>query len=492
MELSARWGLLREGHMTDRIPRGVLIGGAILAAFFLVFIAYTQPGYFNNVTYLAGFLFLELTLAAICMYRRVFFPLILLAFLFAGSNVGLASVWTRGRWLLLALGAVVGCMIILKTRCCRFGVFHAFAMFAVLAALVSATVSRYPSFALLKVLSLLLLFVYCGTGARLAVLGREDHFFTGLLTGCEVLIGTIAALQFFGAEPMGNPNSLGAVMGVVGAPILLWGMLLEGDRGVRLRRLALFAVCMYLVVQSQARAAMIAAFVSCGIMCLVLRKHKLLAQSCGFALILIATAAIVRPEIFSNTVASLTSSILYKGHDPGVGVFSSRESPWQTAIDSIRDHFWFGTGFGTADKGPGQGDTEQLGNFASNSAFKTENGSSYLSIAAWVGVAGVLPFFLLVLMVASNVIRTLVWMFKTGNSSHPAIPLAIVMVAGLLHAAFEDWLFAPGYYLCVFFWSAAFVLVDTAPSFSGPSLAWTPEQCSGGPGLPPINDAFVH
>jgi hypothetical protein len=28
---------------------------------------------------------------------------------------------------------------------------------------------------------------------------------------------------------------------------------------------------------------------------------------------------------------------------------------------------------------------------------------------------------------------------------------------------FEDWLFAPGYYLCVFFWSLAFVLVDVAP-----------------------------
>ena len=37
----------------------------------------------------------------------------------------------------------------------------------------------------------------------------------------------------------------------------------------------------------------------------------------------------------------------------------------------------------------------------------------------------------------------------------------MVMVAGLLHAGFEDWLFAPGYYLCVFFWSMAFVFVDS-------------------------------
>jgi len=145
-------------------------------------------------------------------------------------------------------------------------------------------------------------------------------------------------------------------------------------------------------------------------------------------------------------------------------------------MDSIHDHLWFGTGFGTADKG--QGDTEQLGTFASSSAVKAENGSSYLSIAAWVGVAGVLPFLLLLLMVVSNVIRTLVWMFKTGNSSHPAIPLAMVMVAGLLHAAFEDWLFAPGYYLCVFFWSAAFVLADTAPIFSGRGVSLDTQNSS--------------
>jgi O-antigen ligase len=465
LQLPARWGPLLEGRMTDRIARIVLVGPAILAAFFLVFLAYSRPWYFGNVTYLGGLLFLEFTFVAICMYRRVFFPLVLLAFLFAGSNGGFASIWTSARWVILGLGALVGCVIILRARRYRFGVFHLFAMFAVLAALLSATASRYPSFVLLKALSLLLLFVYCGTGARLAVAGREHRFFAGLLTGCEVLVGILAVLQFSGAEPLGNPNSLGAVMGVVGAPILLWGMMLEDNKAVRLRRLALFAVSMYIVVQSQARAAMIAAFVSCGIMCLVLRKQKLLAQGSGVVLILIATAAIVQPEAFSNTVSSLTSAVLYKGHDPGLGMLSSRESPWQTAMDSIRDHFWFGTGFGTADKG--QGDTEQLGTFASSSAVKAENGSSYLSIAAWVGVAGVLPFLLLLLMVVSNVIRTLVWMFKTGNSSHPAIPLAMVMVAGLLHAAFEDWLFAPGYYLCVFFWSAAFVLADTAPIFSG-------------------------
>jgi hypothetical protein len=50
----------------------------------------------------------------------------------------------------------------------------------------------------------------------------------------------------------------------------------------------------------------------------------------------------------------------------------------------------------------------------------------------------------------------------------------MVLAAGLVHAAFEDWLFAVGYYLCVFFWAFAFILIDLtarpASAFAPPSL----------------------
>jgi hypothetical protein len=42
----------------------------------------------------------------------------------------------------------------------------------------------------------------------------------------------------------------------------------------------------------------------------------------------------------------------------------------------------------------------------------------------------------------------------------PAIPAAAIVAAGLIHTMFEDWMFAVGYYLCVFFWAMAFILVD--------------------------------
>jgi len=71
--------------------------------------------------------------------------------------------------------------------------------------------------------------------------------------------------------------------------------------------------------------------------------------------------------------------------------------------------------------------------------------------------------------------QTLVWTYRTGNPSCAIVPLAIVMLAGMIHAGFEDWLFAPGYYLCVFYWSIAFVFID--------QVSWSKTLASRGPFL---------
>src|SRR5439155_3613789 len=152
--------------------------------------------------------------------------------LFAGSGFAVGGGWTVARWVFLGIGALAGCVIMLKQRGHRFGLFHIVALFAALAAGVSAAVSRYPDLAILKALSLLLLFVYAATGARLAVVGRESKFFSGLLAGCEIFVAVIAISYLLGREVMGNPNSLGAVMGVAIAPILLWGRRLYDNRSV--------------------------------------------------------------------------------------------------------------------------------------------------------------------------------------------------------------------------------------------------------------------
>jgi O-antigen ligase len=443
--------------------KGIIVAAIALIVPLVVYFAYTSPGYFTSQTYLGGLLLLELLIAAISMYRRVYFPLVIVAFLLAGVDLPISSVFTAGRWAVLAVGAAVGSAIMLKDRRHPFNLFHVLGLLAVLGALASAGASRYSSVSFLKVLSLLLLFLYGATGARLAVTDRENRFFSGLLIGCEILVAVIAALYLSGIEVLGNPNSLGAVMGVVAAPVLLWGMLLDQDRFSRRRRSLLFALSMYLTYSSHARAGLLAVFVSCAVMCLALRRFRLLAQGIGIIAVLTATSAIVQPEAFSRTLDSITSTVVYKGK-PGEGLLSSRESPWQDTLDAIHDHFWFGTGFGTSDKG---GDsTVEVGRFSTTAATSAEHGSSYLAIIAWVGVLGIIPFFLLLGTLVSKIGQTIFWMVKTGNPSHPAVPLAMVLLAGLVHGAFEDWMFAPGYYLCVFFWSIAFIFVDQVKSLS--------------------------
>lgn len=447
--------------MTERIPKSILVAAFVLGPVGLAYLAYSQPGYFTNQTYLAGFLLLEFLAVAVWMYRRVFFPLVIVTFLLAGVDLPVGAFWTVARWVFLYVGASAGCVLMLKERSHPFGLFHILATFAALSTLVSAAVSQYPHVALLKALSFMLLFLYGGTGARLAVTGRENRFFAGLLTGCEVFVGAIAVLHVLGIEAMGNPNSLGAVMGVVGAPILLWGTLLDETPFVHRRRLVLYGICMYLAFQSQARAGLAAALVSSGLLCLALRKYRMVGKGAGIIVILVAAGAIVQPEALSNAVSSLTASVVYKGGRDS-SVLASRQSPWRAAVDSISSHFWFGTGLGTTENS--NDPSGHLGMFSSSTKVTTENGSSYLSIVAGVGVMGALPFSLLLLLLLGKIFRTIAWMLKTGNACHPAIPLAMVMVAGLIHAGFEDWLFAPGSYLCVLFWSLAFIFVDVAPS----------------------------
>jgi hypothetical protein len=60
--------------------------------------------------------------------------------------------------------------------------------------------------------------------------------------------------------------------------------------------------------------------------------------------------------------------------------------------------------------------------------------------------------------------QVLAWMSRSRRADHPAVPIAMVIIATVIHAAFEDWLFAPGYYFTVFFWTLAFVFFDLAPA----------------------------
>ena len=78
----------------------------------------------------------------------------------------------------------------------------------------------------------------------------------------------------------------------------------------------------------------------------------------------------------------------------------------------------------------------------------------------WSGLLGVFPFYLLIGTTAAQAKTALMRLRRSGNIFAPAVPAAAILVAGLIDAGFEDWLFAVGYYLSVFLWVIAFILAD--------------------------------
>ena len=345
-----------------------------------------------------------------------------------------------------------------------FGMLHLVALGCVLSASVSAMVSSYPKLALWKTGSLLLVFLYGATGARLASLGRETRFMAGVLLGCELLVLVTAASYFVGhAQFFGNPNSLGVVTGVVTTPVLLWGLIMSEGTRAYTRRLIAVLLSLLLLLSSYSRAGIGAGVAASFLLCFTFRRYRLLMKGAGLGLLaaLLIAATVPLPDSNDVHTDTLVDVFLYKGKTEE-GVFGSRQSPWQQTSEVIQLHPWFGAGFGTsvtAVEGP-QSD------FAvkSSSGSAREHGNSYMAILEWVGLLGVLPFAMLVLVVGANAYRGIVYMRSTSDFRSPLAPITAVLVAGLLHAIFEDWMFACGYYMCVFFWALVFIQADLLPA----------------------------
>lgn len=446
-------------------PRLKIVLGVVTVLLVLLFLR-RNLGYFSSPYYLEVLILIEIVLASLWHFEVVFFPLLMVVFLWAGSDPGLFAYPAMSiRWVVLVAGAPVGAVLWMRSRQHAFTALHLAALFCVAAALASAMVSAVPMIALLKVASLFLLFLYGSTGARLAIVGREARFMRGLLLASEVVVFLCALGKFAGLSVLGNPNSLGAVMGVAMTPLLLWGCMVAQTRAEKYRRGAALLVCGSLLYSSLSRASLLAAAVVVVTLCVCLRRQRLLFQGAFLCVLFLAVAAVVRPNQFGNFVSATTSNIVYKGR-PEAGLLGSRETPWEQAAAVVKEHPWFGSGFGTSDvgKAPTRMSLDPLGGLYTGEGALREHGNSYLAMTEYMGLLGVVPFAFLLFLVVRMIVQMCLWMRRTANVYHPGIPMAMVLAAGLVHAFFEDWLFAVGYHLCVFFWTLAFLLRDLLPS----------------------------
>ena len=455
---------MRDTSIKGR-PQWMLLSLGMLAFLGLFVFAARRPGLIANPKYLGVLLALQIAFVGMSHFEEVFFPLLMGIFLWAGSTLPFAETANSLRWLFLGVGAFSGLVIWVKSpRARHFGPFHLVAMFCVLSALVSAIVSEVRTTSLLKVSSLFLLFLYAASGARVAVAGRERKFIAGLVLACEVLVYLAAVCYLvLHYEVFGNPNALGAIIGVVAVPILLWAASVAETRGLKQRRFLALALCGVLLYVANSRASTLAAIVVILVFTLTLRHQRLLLQFAFVSVFFLAIMAVFNPSHMDEMVASFTGRVIYKDQQSGYnGLFGSRLSPWSETVSVVKRRPWFGTGFGTSELG------DQRPRWAASSVYTTEgtnreHGNSYLALAEYMGLLGCVPFLVLLLMLVRVLIRIFRWMRRTGSAYHLCIPLALVATAGLVHAFFEDWLFAVGSYLCLFFWVSAFLAMDLIP-----------------------------
>lgn len=444
--------------------------GVIAFSMIAILAALQRSFYFTNPLYLGGFLFLQLLIAALWNYEKRFFAVLVVAFCMAGMAVPFSGAFTSGRWAVLGAGAFVGYVLYTKRQTRSYSTFHLVALFCVVAACVSSMVSSFPGMSFAKTASLLLLFLYASTGARLAINGKEQNFFHWLLLAIEIVVYATGMAYFGAHRPIfGNPNSLGAVMGVVAEPMLFWGVF-TAEKGTSLRRRRGFAllVCLVLLFFSRSRAGIVAALCSSLMFAIFARRSRLVLQI-SIAVLLGATAAVLatpaesdNPDIPSRpSDSSVQSFYLYKGKAES-GILGSRRSPWQEAVSTIQENPWFGTGFGTSANGTD--DSVEVGLYSSNSRTTREHGNSFLAILESVGLLGVVPFAALIVVLLINLWRVWITLARTGRIADYSVPFALVTTAGLVNACFEDWMFAVGYYLTVVFWIFAFALSDYLPA----------------------------
>ncbi len=436
----------------------VLLGLATLALF-----AERRPGYFANMQYLEALIAIEILIACLWKFEKVFFPVTLLCFLAADTANPLSAESFTLRWIFLAVGALVGFIIWMKSdRRHHFGIVHLAALFCSLAAAASASASSLPVTGLMKAVSLFLVFLYAATGGRVALAGREQSFMRTLVTGCEVAVFYISACYLVGFNMFGNPNNLGAFIGVLATPIMLWAVLTAETRIVLQRRCVVLGLCAILLYVSVCRAAIVADLFLVVLLTIGLRRPTILLRGIFAGALLLEVMAVANPSHMSEMMDTLSGRFVFKLESGSShhGIFGSRQSPWEDSITSIKQHPWFGTGFGTSDVG----DQNRIQNSSIYTVEGTnrEHGSSYLAMAEYMGLLGILPFVFLLVLLLRAVGRVFAWMRRTGSPQHYAVPFALITIAGIIHAGFEDWLFAAGSYLCVFFWVSAFLLIDLA------------------------------
>lgn len=443
---------------------GVRYVAIATAIAYLLYLAVMRPYMFGvrNMTIALGlvvFAFLSIG------FERYFLPVLLLIFFWAGSAVPFAGTMQFVRWVALGLGAFLSIVHYVR-RAYRlpFNHFHLFGLLTVVAALVSATASYNPRLTLLKAGSVAALFFYASIGIRSVWYERPDRVVCAITWLAWILVYLTAVLYFvFSFEIWGNPNSLGVVVSVLCWPILLWRYLLAENLRERIRAGIPLFLSAVLLASSGARASLLAGATTACVLLISARRYRMLIAGTFLTCAVLVAAYILSPAHFNREA----EHVIYKKGQRYQGVLFSRQATWQTSWDSVKKHPWLGTGFGVSEVA-----VDWRGGYES-SYDSRERGSSYLTLLEGFGIVGGVPLAVILASFCYSFWRTFSWLRRGARILHPAVPVACMLCAGLVNAAFEDWLLAVGYHTTVLFWVLAFSMHDLTAASA------VSKRCSG-------------
>jgi O-antigen ligase len=256
-----------------------------------------------------------------------------------------------------------------------------------------------------------------------------------------------------------NPNSLGLIMGVMCWPVCLWRFLLGNTTAVRMWQGTVLFLCASLLFSSSSRAAMLAAFVVSVLLLSATKRYRVMLAGAFLVGAFLAGAYLLVPAKFEST----SERLVYKKGARSEGILKSRQEPWEKAVASFKEHPWLGTGFGVSKES-----AVWHGGYEASSTTR-ERGSSYLTLLEGTGLLGTLTFGVLLATLLWYSFRALARLRAIGHPNYAAAPIACVIVGALVHAGFEDWLFAVGYYMTIVFWLMAMSLPDV---LSDPAAYW--------------------
>jgi O-antigen ligase len=423
---------------------------AAASIIFLLCLSIKRPYLFGESN-LVALLVLVIAGFLASQYETHFWTLMLVVFFWAGSGVPLAGAMNIFRWVVLGLGAFLALgYYARRANRISFNHFHLLGLFAVVAAFGSAIVSVSPLMTVLKALSLAALFIYASIGARILWARNPEPFVRRLVLLAEGLVYFSAVCYSASFAVWGNPNSLGLIMACICWPVLLWRLILPATRHGYARRLIALLVCGALLALSLSRASITAACFTSIFVLVGARRYRTLLIGVSLFAVIFLNMFLVTRERFQNA----SEALLYKKGERG-NLMDSRQKPWERSLRNFREHPWLGLGFGAADNS-----SDWRFAYVTQGQLTRERGSSYLTMLETTGVLGALPCALLILALLWEIWKVFAWLRRTGKVNQPAVVAASIIVAGLVNAFFEDWMFAVGYYMCVIFWVLAFSLRD--------------------------------